>query len=198
VESFGNATRIDYGTGHETNLAALLFCLAKLGVVTDADRKALVLRVFKRYLDLVRRIQTTYWLEPAGSQGVWGLDDYQFLPFFWGAAQLVDHPLLQPSSIHNERYLEEFSSEYLYFGCVAFVKSVKKGPLAETSPMLNDISGVVSWSKVNVGMMKMYQAEVLAKLPVVQHFLFGSVFGWPPERVAAARPPQPVAIAPSR
>lgn len=69
VESFGNATRIDYGTGHETNLAALLFCLAKLGVVTDADRKALVLRVFKRYLDLVRRIQTTYWLEPAGSQG---------------------------------------------------------------------------------------------------------------------------------
>lgn len=34
-------------------------------------------------------------------------------------------------------------------GCVAFVKSVKKGPLAETSPMLNDISGVVSWSKAS-------------------------------------------------
>ena len=25
---------------------------------------------------------------------------------------------------------------------------VKKGPLAETSPMLNDISGVATWSKV--------------------------------------------------
>ena len=28
------------------------------------------------------------------------------------------------------------------------VVQVKKGPLAETSPMLNDISGVPGWSKV--------------------------------------------------
>ena len=30
----------------------------------------------------------------------------------------------------------------------AGVLQVKKGPLAETSPMLNDISGVPTWSKV--------------------------------------------------
>lgn len=46
--------------------------------------------------------------------------------------------------------------------------------------MLDDISGVRTWAKVNEGMMKMYKAEVLLKLPIAQHIFFGSLVSFPP------------------
>jgi len=42
VDSIGNSTRIDYGTGHETTFCALLCCLAKLGVLTKTDLQVLL------------------------------------------------------------------------------------------------------------------------------------------------------------
>ncbi|XP_031492948.1 uncharacterized protein LOC116259337 isoform X2 [Nymphaea colorata] len=178
TDSFGNSTRIDYGTGHETNFAAWLYCLARLGVLTEEDYQALVSRVFVKYIELMRKLQTVYWLEPAGSHGVWGLDDYHFLPFIFGSSQLIDHKYMKPKSIHNQDILDNFSHEYMYLACVAFVKKVKKGVLAEHSPMLDDISGVPTWNKVNSGMLKMYKAEVLEKVPIMQHFLFGWIIKW--------------------
>ena len=86
--SFGNEIRIDYGTGHETFLVIFLFCVYKLGIVTTADLKSLMLSSFVAYVSTVRKLQTVYMLEPAGSHGVWGLDDYHCLVFLFGAAQV--------------------------------------------------------------------------------------------------------------
>lgn len=77
-----------------------------------------------RYLSLMRRLQLTYGLEPAGSHGVWGLDDFHFVPFLLGAAQLEGHTHLRPKSIHSEDILEHFSKDYYYLACVKFIKEV--------------------------------------------------------------------------
>ena len=54
-------------------------------------------------------------LEPAGSHGVWGLDDHHFLPFLLGSAELINSEEIKtPEYIHQEKLLEEYSEEYMY------------------------------------------------------------------------------------
>ena len=60
TESFGNSTRIDYGTGHEMNFVMFLACLFKVGALDASKDDVLVavgLTVFDNYMTLVRRLQ---------------------------------------------------------------------------------------------------------------------------------------------
>ncbi|XP_076817222.1 serine/threonine-protein phosphatase 2A activator-like [Clavelina lepadiformis] len=180
VQGFGNETRIDYGTGHEASFASFLCCLYRLRVLTPHDQVAIVTKVFNSYLDLARKLQRTYRMEPAGSQGVWGLDDFQFIPFILGSSQLIMHQSIRPKDFAKEDVVREYHSEYMFLECIKHINEVKSGPFAEHSSLLYSIGSVPHWGKVNSGLFKMYKAEVLQKFPVIQHFKFGSILSIEP------------------
>ncbi|TPP61529.1 Serine/threonine-protein phosphatase 2A activator, partial [Fasciola gigantica] len=184
TESFGNSTRIDYGTGHELAFIAFLACLFKSGVLhapgpgnsgAPNDYVGIGLVITPSYLQLVRRLQIYYRMEPAGSHGVWCLDDFQFVPFIWGSSQLIGHGQYGPSSIPERHTAEEEKDRYLLFSCIDYIYQVKTGPFEEHSNTLYGITQVPYWEKVHSGLIKMYKGEVLGKFPVVQHFLFGQL-----------------------
>lgn len=200
IGSFGSAQRLDYGTGHELSFLAFLGCLWKLGFFKDDTRtregeteRSIVLGVFEPYFKVVRRLILTYTLEPAGTHGVWGLDDHFFMPYIFGSAQLTrpiteEEPMPlegsvpgapKPADVTKAATVELYREENMYFAAIGFINDVKKGPFWEHSPILFDISGIKDgWGKINKGMLKMFDAEVLGKFPVVQHFRFGKLFSW--------------------
>ena len=172
-DAFGNDTRIDYGTGHELNFAVTLYCFTKLDCFPQSDMSALVTTVFAEYIALMRQMQGHYLMEPAGSKGVWGLDDYHHLPLYWGASQLIDNQEVSPATA--EKLCHENAKEYLYLDCISWILKNKTGQFHENSPTLSSLSSL-QWTKINKGMMKMYIGEVLGQWPVVQHLCFGTLF----------------------
>lgn len=88
TQAFGNATRLDYGSGHELSFLGYLTVLRYTGLLDQEDEADMVLVLFRRYLETCRKLQRVYRLEPAGSKGVWGLEDHQFLNLLWGSSQL--------------------------------------------------------------------------------------------------------------
>jgi serine/threonine-protein phosphatase 2A activator len=166
--SFGSSQRLDYGTGHELSFLAFLGCLWKLGAFPssqDGDQeRGIVLGVIEPYLALIRRLILTYTLEPAGSHGVWGLDDHSFLPYIFGSAQFSP-AITTPADVVTEGSLPNAPhpgdvakypavtrerTRNMYFSAIGFIYDVKKGPFWEHSPILYDISGVkAGWAKIN-------------------------------------------------
>ncbi|KLO17362.1 PTPA-domain-containing protein [Schizopora paradoxa] len=177
VISFGSFTRMDYGTGHEAAFALLLLCLSLVRFFQPEpqEERNLVLVVFLRYLRLCWRLQDVYKLEPAGSHGVWGLDDSSFLGYVFGSGQLRERTDIPVSSVLRR----PLPPTNLYYLSVSRIHEVKSGPFHEHSSQLYSIAtGVPNWMKVNSGLFKMYEAEVLGKRVVVQHIPVGGLLEW--------------------
>ena len=177
IDSFGNPSRMDYGTGHELNFLCFLYVLYKADLYTENDFPFLALNIFFKYVIFMRKLQTNYVLEPAGARGVWGLDEYQFIPFIFGAAQLINNKEITPKGILDDEILKTYKNEYIYLDCVDYIKSVKTGAsFGHYAPILESITNAKNWEKIAKGLVRMYQDDVLGKIVIIQHFYFGSVF----------------------
>ena len=176
MDSFGNPYRFDYGTGHELNYLCFLYILYKVGMYSDDDFPYVALNIFYKYIVFMRKLQINYILEPAGARGVWGLDEYQFIPFIFGASQLIDNIEITPKGILDEYTLKTNKNEYIYLDCVDYIKSVKSGAsFAEYAPILESITNAKNWEKIAKGLVKMYEDDVLKRYVIIQHFHFGSI-----------------------
>ncbi|CAH2068974.1 unnamed protein product, partial [Iphiclides podalirius] len=73
-----------------------------------------------------RKLQKTYRMEPAGSHGVWSLDDYQFVPFIWGSSQLIDQPkIYPPTKFLDDEVVDKFADDYMFLSCIKYIKEVQ-------------------------------------------------------------------------
>jgi serine/threonine-protein phosphatase 2A activator len=205
LTSFGSFKRMDYGTGHEVSFGLFLLCLTlirffpfvtpttssshvspsglnppqDLETLSQIDiERDLVLTIFLRYLRLCWRLQDVYRLEPAGSHGVWGLDDSSFLGYIWGSGQLrgsshfvlwntilnitTDQTEIPPTAILDHPPL---AATNLYFLSISRIHEVKHGPFHEHSSQLHSIAvGVPNWGKVNKGLFLMYEVSFVLYL----------------------------------
>jgi serine/threonine-protein phosphatase 2A activator len=189
VESFGNPTRIDYGTGHEAAFLFFLCAAGACGALAAGDLPCVGLRVFPAYVRLCRALQRAYGLEPAGSHGVWSLDDFHVIPFLLGASQLAGAGgELRPADAPRAEAQAAHAARFLFFDCVRAVMEVKRGaPFAETSPLLAQLCEAPGWARASEAVARLFKAEVVGKLPVAQHFLFCSLLPatWQPSRAPA-------------
>ena len=178
-QSFGSWSRIDYGTGHELNFLAFITVLFEINVLSEEDCQCVVLDIFWKYWELTLLIQLKYSLEPAGTQGVWGLDDYVFLPFIFGAFQLIDHPVVTPQNVVYLDISREYQNENSYCKWIEIIRKVKVGDFETCARGISTLTSVPSFEKISQGLIKMYKGEIMNKFPVVQHFRFGKILTLP-------------------
>nr|PVC51922.1 hypothetical protein MACL_00001207 [Theileria orientalis] len=160
LNSFGNKTRIDYGTGHELEFVYFLKDLYTCKLVSENELESIVLVLLNRYFELVRRVSERYTLEPAGSKGAWGVDDYQFLPFIFGSSQLVSSTI-EPSECLDIGFVTKYKNDYLFMRAMEYkIKMIKGVPIEIGSPMICNILTSCTWEKINSGLFQLYINDV--------------------------------------
>jgi serine/threonine-protein phosphatase 2A activator len=80
-------------------------------------------------------------MEPAGTMGMWNLDNYQFAALILRAAQLSRGAWVKPNAIADPEMTKMLKKDYYLFACFAYIHQVKAGPFHDHSNKLWNIGG---------------------------------------------------------
>lgn len=85
----------------------------------------------------------------------------------------MDSPI-RPDQFLGEKVINEYKDHYMFISCIDYINKVKIGNFAEHSNQLWGISSVPTWTKINSGLVKMYQKEV-RRLFFIAKFIFQQI-----------------------
>ncbi|KAI6020354.1 hypothetical protein BKA83DRAFT_1527961 [Pisolithus microcarpus] len=166
VYAWGNRERIDYGSGiMELNSLCWLICLERVGVLSESNHVALVIRAFWQMMRsgsiLLAPMAYGASTTTTSCPSCWDLLNYEGTSI----------------SIRKRSMITRSSTNWQTTICTLLESSLSilTASLRWHSPMLDDISVVENMGQGQPAMIKRYKAQVPGRLFVMQHFLFGSI-----------------------
>ncbi|XP_017082031.1 serine/threonine-protein phosphatase 2A activator [Drosophila eugracilis] len=177
--SFGNATSVDFGPANELMFLFFLCGLFRAGILLAKDTVAAALMLFDRYIHLVRRLVITYAL-PIAKDPMSSVDDYYFLPYLWGAAQLsLDCPFT-PMECEQSKVIESYRQDYMILNIIEHLQKTRGGQLSEVAFHLWSILSIPTWPQVYNGLERNYRDHVLCSFRTVEHAIFCELMSFEP------------------
>ncbi|KAH8243225.1 hypothetical protein KR032_005640, partial [Drosophila birchii] len=168
--SFGNATTLEFGPGNELMFLFFLCGLFRANILRGRDTVAAALMLFYRYIHLVRRLIAVFDL-PIASNPRCAIEDYFFVPYIWGAAQLCLKPPFSPRQCDQPKEIESYRQDYMMVNLIENLPQ-KCGPLSNHAFQLWCILSVPTWPDVYRGLERCYINHILASIHTVESAIF--------------------------
>lgn len=145
IESFGDPLRNEYRSIHELSFIMFLCVLYKIVALTERDNLYVGLKIFNAYLEVIRKLKSTYRMEPTGS----GED--QCIPLIWGSAQLSEEPFESNRSFESN-IIERYKNDYIV---IHHIQQMNNEQSNQFLSILDD-----PWEIVNLFLIKKYERKV--------------------------------------
>ncbi|KMZ09964.1 serine/threonine-protein phosphatase 2A activator [Drosophila simulans] len=169
--SFGNANTLDFGPANELMFLFFLCGLFRAGILLAKDTVAAALMLFNRYVNVVRRLISTYGLTIAKDPAC-TIEDYYFLPYLWGAAQLSLNSPFSPMQCEQGKIMDSYRQDYMMLEIIDHLQKTRSGPLSRVALQLWSILSIPTWPQVYRGLNRNYVDHVLSSFGTVEQAIF--------------------------